>query len=233
MVLCKWDDLPDSMRTEEVRKYYDILDKKRFSLVCKRAFDIVFSLLLLIILSPAFLILAAAIKIDSPGPVFFRQVRITQYGRCFKIHKFRSMFVDADKKGTLVTVNGDKRITRVGSFIRKYRLDEFAQVIDVLEGTMTFVSVRPEVPQYVAKYTSEMMATLLLPAGVTNLTSLYYSEESELLSENDNPDKTYIEKILPEKMKWNLKGIEEYSFFRDIMIMFLTALVIVGVKFKH
>ena len=228
MVLSKWEELPENMRTPEVRRYYDILKKKSAALWLKRVFDVVVSALMLVLLSPLFIILAIAIKADSRGPVFYRQVRVTQYGREFRIHKFRSMCDGADKKGTLVTVSGDARVTRVGKFIRKCRLDEISQLIDVLEGTMTFVGVRPEVPRYVAAYTPEMMATLLLPAGITNLTSIYYKDEAALLDAAEDADRVYIEKILPEKMKWNLRGIENFSFFRDIELMFMTALAMCG-----
>ena len=172
MRLKKWEDLPEFMQTEEVRKYYDILKKKKVSLFFKRVFDIVCSLIMLIVLSPMFLVLAIAIKIDSKGPVFYRQVRVTQYGKAFRIFKFRTMVRNADKIGTQVTTQGDARITRVGNLIRKCRLDEICQLIDVFRGTMTFVGTRPEVPKYVERYTAEMAATLLLPAGVTNETSI-------------------------------------------------------------
>ncbi len=228
MIPCKWEKLPENMRLPEVRHYYDILRKKRVSLVFKRIFDIAGSSVLLILLSPLFLILAAAVKIDSRGPVFYRQIRVTQYGRTFRIHKFRSMCDGADKKGSLVTVRGDARVTRVGRIIRKCRLDEIGQLIDVFEGKMTFVGVRPEVPKYVAAYTPEMMATLLLPAGVTNLTSIYYKDEDALLEGALDVDKVYIEKILPSKMGWNLRGIEKFSFFGDIKLLFMTLLAVCG-----
>lgn len=233
MLLCSWDKLPDKMQVEEVRKYYDVLKKKSFSLICKRIFDIVVSLIMLVILLPVFLVLAIWIKIDSRGPVFYRQVRVTRYGKQFRIHKFRSMCDGADKKGSLVTVGDDKRITRVGRVIRKYRLDEISQLIDVLEGKMTFVGVRPEVQKYVDAYTPEMMATFLLPAGVTNLTSIYFAGESQLLSNAEDIDKTYIEKVLPAKMRWNLKGIEEYSFWGDIKLMFMTFFAMLGKKYMY
>lgn len=225
MILKKWDELPEEMRTEAVRRYYDILEKKRFSLLCKRIFDVVVSAVMLVILSPAFLILAIAIKSDSKGPVFYRQVRITQYNKPFRIFKFRSMVQNADK-GSLVTVSGDTRITRVGKIIRKYRLDEICQLIDVFRGTMTFVGTRPEVPKYTEQYTEEMLATLLLPAGVTSLASIYYKDEAKLLDAAEDTDKVYMEEILPEKMKYNLKAIEEYSFWEDIKVMFITGLAI-------
>ena len=231
MRIIKWDKLPEEMKTDEVRKYYDILKKKRISLFFKRLFDIVVSFLLLLILSPVFLILAIAIKIDSKGPVFYRQVRVTQYNRTFRIFKFRSMVQNADK-GSQVTVSGDSRVTRVGKVVRKCRLDELSQLIDVLRGKMTFVGTRPEVTKYTEKYTPEMMATLLLPAGVTSLASIYYKDEAELLDAAEDTDKVYVEEILPAKMYYNLKAIESFSFFGDIKIMFMTVFAVLGKEYK-
>lgn len=231
MILRAWKDLPEDMQTEEVRPYYDILTRKKTSLILKRSFDIVVSLIMLVLLSPVFLILAVAIKIDSRGPVFYRQVRMTQYGKTFRIHKFRSMVNGADK-GSQVTVSGDNRVTRVGKVVRNCRLDEIAQLIDVLEGTMTFVGVRPEVPKYVAAYTPEMKATFLLPAGVTNLTSIYYAGESVLLDAAEDTDKVYIEQVLPGKMKYNLEGIRKFSFWGDLKLMFMTFFSVCGKKYK-
>ena len=231
MLICRWEKLPPEMQTDEVRKYYDILRKKNFSLFWKRVFDIFVSALMLVILSPLFLILAIAIKIDSKGPVFYRQERVTQYGKHFKIFKFRSMVVDADK-GSQVTVDQDSRITRMGRLIRKCRLDEVSQLIDVFRGTMTFVGTRPEVPKYVAEYTPEMVATLLLPAGVTSLASIYYKDEAELLNGAEDTDKVYIEKILPAKMYYNLKAIEKFGFWRDIKTMFMTVFAVLGKEYK-
>lgn len=227
MILKKWEALPEEFKTEEVKKYYDILNKKRGSLFLKRVFDVIVSLIMLIILLPVFIILGIAIKIDSKGPVFFRQERITQYGRIFRIFKFRTMVNDAEKLGTQVTVGNDSRITRVGSFIRNCRLDEISQLLNILTGDMTFVGTRPEVKKYVDYYTKEMMATLLLPAGVTSLASIYYKDEAELLEKSENPDKTYIEEILPKKMKYNLQSIEKFNFIEDIKIMFMTALAVI------
>lgn len=221
-MLRDWDDLPEFMRTEEVRPYYEILKKKKVGLFFKRAFDIVVSFLMLVVLSPVFLILAIAIKIDSPGPVFYRQVRVTQYGEKFRIFKFRTMVSDAEKRGSQVTVKNDSRITRMGRLLRDSRLDEIGQLLDVLRGTMTFVGTRPEVVKYVEQYTPEMMATFLLPAGVTNLTSIYYKGESELLDGADDVDRVYVEDVLPGKMQYNLQGIKEFSFWKDIKIMFMT-----------
>ncbi len=226
MILRKWEDLPAEMQTPEVRKYYDILKKKKLSLVFKRLFDIAVSSVMLLLLSPVFLILAIAIKLDSKGPVFYRQTRVTQYGKEFRIFKFRSMVTDADK-GSLLTVGGDSRITRTGRFIRKYKLDELSQLIDVFRGTMTFVGTRPEVPKYVKKYTPEMMATLLLPAGITSEASIYYKDENELLDAAEDVEKTYVEVVLPDKMKYNLAAINSFSFIDDIKVMILTVLAII------
>jgi len=227
MILCRWEELPDNMKNESVRKYYDILEKKKADLVLKRIFDVVFSLVLLVVLSPVFLVLAAAIKADSPGPVFFRQERVTQYGKRFRIFKFRTMVNNADKIGTQVTVGNDCRITRVGNIIRKCRLDEICQLIDVLRGTMSFVGTRPEVVRYVEMYTDEMMATLLLPAGITSEASIQYKDEDKLLSGVDDVDKVYVEKVLPGKMKYNLEAIIKFNFVNDIIIMIRTVLAIV------
>lgn len=231
MKLLKWEELPSNMQTDVVRKYYDILQKRKCSLLIKRGSDILFSLILLIVLLPVFLILAIAIKIDSPGPVFYRQERVTQYGRRFRIHKFRTMVQSADK-GSQITVKNDSRVTRVGKIIRKCRLDEIAQLIDTINGNLTLVGVRPESVRYVGEYTDEMMATLLLPAGVTSLASIYFKDEAELLDEAENPDEVYIEKILPAKMYYNLKGIEQFSFWGDIKIMVMTVLAVMGKKYK-
>ncbi len=233
MRLLKWEKLPQDMQTEKVRKYYDILKKKRCALFFKRMFDIFVSLLMLIILSPIFLILAIMIKIDSRGPVFYRQERITQYGKKFRIFKFRTMVVNADQIGTQITVNNDSRITHVGKFLRKTRLDEISQLIDVLRGTLTFVGTRPEVEKYVNQYTDEMKATLLLPAGVTSEASIRYKDESELLdAASDAADKIYVEKILPSKMKYNLHSLRTFGFWKDIKIMFMTVFAVLGKKYK-
>lgn len=231
MLLKKWERLPIEMQTEEVRKYYDILKKKRASLFFKRVFDVIVSLIMLVIISPLFLILAIAIKIDSKGPVFYRQVRVTQYNKKFRIFKFRSMVQNADK-GSQVTVSGDARVTRVGKLVRKCRLDEISQLIDVFRGTMTFVGTRPEVPKYTEQYSPEMMATFLLPAGVTSLASIYYKDEAELLDAAEDTDKVYVKEVLPGKMYYNLKAIENFSFFGDIKVMFMTVFAVLGKKYE-
>ena len=227
MRMISWEKLPPQMQTEAVKPYYEILQKKQISLIFKRSFDIVVSLIMLLILSPVFLVLAIAIKLDSKGPVFYRQVRVTQYGKEFRIFKFRTMVNNADKIGSQVTVGGDSRITRVGKVIRECRLDEIGQLLNILGGSMTFVGTRPEVPKYVEKYTPEMWATLLLPAGVTSEASIRYKDEAALLDAAEDIDATYIQEVLPGKMKYNLRSIQEYSFFKDIETMFQTVFVVV------
>ena len=228
MILKKWEDLPEQLRTDAVRPYYDLLARRRGSLLLKRSFDVIVSSLMLVVLSPLFLILAVAIKCDSPGPVFYRQVRVTQYGKEFCIFKFRSMVQGADRRGSLVTVSGDSRITRVGRFIRRCRLDELCQLIDVFRGTMTFVGTRPEVPKYVAAYTPEMMATLLLPAGITSEASILYKDEADLLDAAADVDAVYIHEVLPGKMKYNLEALKNFSFLSDIKTMFRTVFAVLG-----
>ena len=225
--MISWEKLPPQMQTEAVKPYYEILQKKQISLIFKRSFDIVVSLIMLLILSPVFLVLAIAIKLDSKGPVFYRQVRVTQYGKEFRIFKFRTMVNNADKIGSQVTVGGDSRITRVGKVIRECRLDEIGQLLNILGGSMTFVGTRPEVPKYVEKYTPEMWATLLLPAGVTSEASIRYKDEAALLDVAEDVDATYIQDVLPGKMKYNLRSIQEYSFFKDIETMFQTIFAVV------
>ena len=212
MMLRKWEDLPQEMRTEEVRPYYDLLRKKQGSLLCKRLFDILASLVLLVLLSPVFLVLAIAIKLDSRG----------QYGREFRIFKFRTMVQNADRIGSQVTVSGDSRITRVGKVIRSCRLDEVGQLLNVLGGSMSFVGTRPEVPKYVARYTPEMMATLLLPAGVTSEASIRYKDEAELLDKAEDVDKTYVQQVLPGKMAYNLASIRRFGLGQELLTMLRT-----------
>ena len=232
MILRKWEDLPKFMQIPEVREYYDILDKKRFSLKCKRVFDVVVSAIMLIVLFPVFIVLAVAIKLDSPGPVFYKQERVTQYGRKFRIYKFRTMCDNADKMGSQVTVSNDSRITKVGAKIRDYRLDEIGQLINVFKGDMSFVGTRPEVVKYVKGYTPEMLATLLLPAGITSEAAIRYKDEYKLLNVADDVDKVYIEQVLPGKMKWNLESIRRFRFLREILTMFRTAFAVMGKDYE-
>ncbi|HFD2030262.1 TPA: sugar transferase [Clostridium perfringens] len=226
MLKC-WDDLPKNMQTEAVRPYYDILKKRKISLLFKRVFDIIVSIIMLVILSPIIIILSIAIVLDSKGGVFFRQERITQYGRKFYIHKFRTMVANAENLGSQVTVSNDLRVTKIGAKIRKYRLDELPQLIDILQGNMSFVGTRPEVTKYVEKYTPEMLATLLLPAGVTSEASIKYKDEEKLLQDSDDVDEVYINKVLPEKMKYNLESIKDYSFFKEMLTMINTVVAVI------
>ena len=225
-MLKKWDDLPDFMRIDEVRPYWEILNKKRVQLIIKRFFDIVVAFILLILLAIPMTVIAILIKRDSNGPVFFRQERVTTYGRHFYIHKFRTMINNADKIGTTVTVDNDSRVTKFGAKLRSYRLDELPQLLDVLQGTMSFVGTRPEAVKYVKQYKQEYNATLLMPAGITSEASIRYKNEDKLLNSADNVDSIYMEKILPEKMKWNLESIRHFNFFRDILTMFRTAFTV-------
>lgn len=227
MILKKWDDLPEFMKCDEVKVYYDILSRKKGSLVLKRIFDIVVGVILLILLAIPMLVIAVMIKMDSKGPVFYRQERVTRYGKKFRIHKFRTMVNNADKIGSAVTVGGDSRITKVGTKIRDYRLDELPQVLDVISGNMSFVGTRPEATKYVEKYSNEMLATLLLPAGITSEASIRYKDEADLLSVADDVDQVYIEKVLPKKMKYNLESIEKFSFIKELILMFKTILAVV------
>lgn len=222
MRLKKWHDLPDYIKNDSVKKYYDLLYKKRHCLYAKRTFDILAVILFVIILSPVFLILSIAIKIDSKGPVIFCQSRVTQYGKRFRIFKFRTMVEKAERIGAPVTAKNDIRITNIGKFLRKYRLDEIPQLFNIITGDMSFVGTRPEVVKYVEKYTDEMKATLLLPAGVTSLASIQYKDEELLLANSADVEETYVYEILPEKMKYNLRSLEEFSFWGDIKIMIKT-----------
>ena len=228
MLLKKWADIPEFMKNDEVKRYYDMLSKKRCSLFVKRLFDIIMSFSLCILLSPVLLIIAIWIKIDSNGPIFYKQERITQYGRTFKIFKFRTMVVNADQIGALVTTQNDCRITRVGKKIRKCRLDEIPQVFNILLGDMSFVGTRPEVQKYVDVYTDEMKATLLLPAGVTSLASIHYKNEDEIIKQGtDNGksvDQTYIENVLPEKMKFNLEYLNHFNIVKDVTLCMRTVI---------
>ena len=224
----KFESLPAELQNEQVRPYYEALAAKRGQLFLKRAFDILVSAILLLLLSPILLFFAIWIKLDSPGPVFYRQERVTTYGRIFRIFKFRTMKVDADKMGSLVTLKNDDRITRVGHVIRRYRLDELPQLLNILTGDMSLVGTRPEVAKYVAAYTPEMKATLLLPAGVTSTASILFKDEEELIAkfilEGMEVDDIYITKVLPEKMHYNLSYLKNYSFLGDLKLMVWTVL---------
>lgn len=222
MIIKNWEKLPENLRKEEVHIYYERLRKKSFSLVLKRLFDVIMSLILILILLPFLIIISIIIKKEDGGSVFYRQVRITQYGKEFKIFKFRTMVEGADKIGSLVTRNEDSRITRVGKTLRKYRLDELPQLFNILIGEMTFVGTRPEVPKYVEKYTDEMMATLLLPAGVTSEASIMFKDEDKFISKGIDVDRVYIDEILPQKMEYNLCQLKNFSIGHEIILLLKT-----------
>lgn len=215
--------LPEEMNTPEVRPWVECLGRQRGRLVRKRLFDIGASLLILLIASPFLLLLALAIKLDSPGPVFYRQVRVGRYGKDFRIFKFRTMVQDADKKGLSLTTGHDPRITRVGRLIRKLRLDEFSQLLNVLKGEMSLVGPRPEVRRYVEAYAPEYWATLLVRPGITAPSSIIFRNEDEILSAGGDPEEIYIQQILPEKCRLNLEYLKNISVCRDIAVMFQTA----------
>ena len=217
-----FNKLPAEFHNDEVRRYYRILKKKQGSIVLKRAFDLFVSLILLVFLIIPIAVIAVAVKAGSKGPVMFRQERVTKYGRRFKIFKFRTMVVNAESLGTLVTTDSDSRVTKIGRTLRKYRLDELPQVFNVLSGSMTVVGTRPEVPKYVDMYEDKYYATLLLPAGITSLASIMYKDEEKLLASTEDADKVYVETILPEKMKYNLEYTEHFSFGSDVKLMFKT-----------
>lgn len=228
MILKEFKELPKEMQNDSVLKYYDILKQKKIMLLLKRFLDFIGSLILLILLSPILIILAILIKIDSKGPVFYRQERVTTNGKIFKIFKFRTMIQDADKRGALITGKQDSRITRIGNKIRKCRLDELPQLINILKGEMSFVGTRPEVKKYVDMYTDEMKATLLMPAGVTSMASIKFKDEDEIILKQTKSGKTvekaYVNDILPEKMKWNLEYIKKFSIFEDLKIWIETVI---------
>ena len=221
-----WDKLPENMKTDAVLPYYEALRRHRAGLIAKRIADILLSSVLIVVLSPVLLVIAVLIKIDSPGPVFYRQVRVTRYNKDFRIFKFRTMIVNADEKGALVTTSNDSRITRVGSKLRKYRLDEFPQLFNVFKGEMSLVGTRPEVRKYVEEYTDEMMATLLLPAGVTSEASIAFKDEDKIFAEAEDVDKAYIEEVLPEKMAFNLDGVRYFSLRREFGLLFKTVIAV-------
>ncbi|MGN0646932.1 MAG: sugar transferase [Mogibacterium kristiansenii] len=227
-MLKKWEDLPDFIKNDEVRPYYDSLKRKKVSLILKRLFDLIGGLVLLCILAIPMLIIAAMIKLDSEGPVFYRQERITTYGKHFRIHKFRTMVNNADRIGSAVTVGNDSRITKVGAALRGCRLDELPQVFDLISGNMSFVGTRPEAVKYVERYKPEYMATLLLPAGITSEASIRYKDEAELLDAAEDVDRVYTEDVLPGKMKYNLESIRTFSFIKDIITMVRTVFAVLG-----
>ena len=223
-----FEKLPAEFQCDEVRPYYELLKKKTASRVLKRVFDLIVSLTMLGFLIVPIIVISIIVKSTSPGHVFFRQERVTTYGRRFKIFKFRTMVENAEALGTQVTTDSDSRVTGIGRFLRKYRLDELPQVFNVIGGSMSFVGTRPEVVRYVEQYKNEYYATLLLPAGITSLTSIMYKDEGKLLSSAENADKVYVEQVLPEKMKYNLQYVKSFGFFSDIKLMFKTVKEVVS-----
>ena len=224
-----WNQLPENMRTDAVRPYYDALVKKEKQLCLKRMLDVGVAVFLLILLFPVMVGIGIAVATTGEGGIFFRQERVTTYGKIFRIIKFRTMVKDAPKLGTSVTTDGDARVTSVGGFLRKYRLDELPQLINILLGDMSLVGTRPEVPKYVEQYTPEMLATLLLPAGVTSLASIRYKDEAEKLAgvEGDGADKKYVDEILPDKMHYNLDYVRTYSILKDLKLCAQTVVEVV------
>jgi len=232
LVEARWKmNIDKRFETEIVKKYREEIEKRKISLFLKLFLDKVLALILLIPLSPIILAIAIWIKLDSEGPVFYRQERITTYGRPFRIFKFRTMVKDADKLGAAVTEHNDPRISRAGDKLRKVRLDELPQLFNVLLGDMSFVGVRPEVAKYVNRYTDEMNATLLLPAGITSPASIEYKDEDKVIEKfkgtGRSIDDIYIEEVLPDKMKYNLAYIKNFSIVNDIKIMIQTALAVI------
>ncbi len=221
-MLLSFDELPKEFQNDDVKKYYDILKNKKSSIIIKRTFDVILSFLLIIILSWLIIILALFVKFSSRGPVLYKQIRITTYNKEFKIYKFRTMVVNADKMGSHVTSRNDKRITRIGRILRKYRLDELPQLFNVLKGDMSFVGTRPEVPDYVKRYTPKMYATLLMPAGITSLASIKFKNEDRMLETSTNIDEDYVGIILPKKMHYNLLYIKNFGFRNDLYLMLKT-----------
>jgi len=204
-----------------------ILEKRKPQLAAKRAMDIVISGGALLVLWPALLLVALAIKIDDPGPVFYRQVRVGRNGKPFRIFKFRTMVVDADKKGLSITVGRDNRITRMGAFLRKTKLDEMAQLLNVFVGEMSFVGPRPEVQRYVDLYTPYQRQVLLVRPGITDYASIAYRNENDLLATAEDPERMYIETVMPDKIELNMKYLREISPLADIRLILGTVAAVI------
>lgn len=222
VIMKAFEKLPPQFQNAEVKRYYDRLKKKRVKIFLKRLLDILMSVIMLVFLIIPIAVISIVVKATSKGPVMFRQERVTTYGKTFKILKFRTMVVDAERLGSQVTTENDSRVTGVGKMLRKYRLDELPQIFNVLSGSMSIVGVRPEVPKYVNRYRDEYYATLLMPAGITSPASIMYKDEDTLLAAGGDADTIYIESILPEKMKYNLNYIDNFGLFSDIGLMVKT-----------
>lgn len=205
-----------------------LLDKRRPQLFAKRAMDIAVSAAALCVLWPVLLLIALAIVVDDPGPVFYRQVRVGRGGKPFRIFKFRTMVMDADKKGLSITVGRDSRITRVGAFLRKTKLDELAQLLNVLAGQMSFVGPRPEVPRYVELYTPYQRQVLLVRPGITDYASIAYRNENDLLAGADDPERMYIETIMPDKIELNMRYLREISPLADVRLILKTIIAVIA-----
>lgn len=214
------------MQTEEVKKYYDILNSKKRYLIAKRIFDFTLSLVMSVVFLPFIVLVGIMIKIDSPGKIFFLQKRVTTNGKVFKIFKFRTMKENSEKLSG-VTVDNDPRITKLGKYLRKFRIDEIPQIFNILTGDLSFVGARPESVKYVKEYSPEMYATLLMPAGVTSPASILFKDEAELLKGAQDPDETYVKDILPKKMAYNLEYIKNCSLLYDIKVMFKTVIAVI------
>lgn len=228
MILRQWEKLPEALKNESTRHYYEILSRKKFDILLKRLFDFIVAGIFLFLLLPFFVVIAILVKFTSKGPILYKQERVTTYGKTFKIFKFRTMVENADKIGSLVTLDNDKRITKVGRFLRRVRLDELPQLFNILLGQMSFVGTRPEVQKYVDCYSEEMLATLLMPAGVTSLASISFKDEDKYLDSNESVESVYINKILPDKMKYNLEYIENFNIFYDMKLMIKTVLAVLN-----
>lgn len=231
-MLKKWEDLPEFMRTPEVQPYWAALNKKRGLLALKRVFDLVVAVVLLLVLAIPMLFIAIWIKLDSKGPVLFRQERVTTYGKRFRIHKFRTMVANAEKIGSTVTIDNDERITKAGRKLRKWKFDELPQLLDVIVGDMSFVGTRPEASKYVEKYKAEYHATFLMPAGITSEASIRYKDEEKMLASAHNADEVYVNQVLPQKMAWNLDSIRRFSCVREILTMIRTAAAVLGKEYR-
>lgn len=231
-MLRRWEELPRFMQIPEVRPYWEVLWKRRLQLLIKQWFDLTMALILMCLLALPMVVIAVMIKAEDGGHIFYRQERVTTYGKIFRIHKFRTMVENADMIGSAVTIGEDPRITKVGHKLRHLRLDELPQLIDVLQGNMSFVGTRPEAVKYVKQYKREFFATLLMPAGVTSEASIRYKDESRLLDGAEDVDKVYVEQVLPAKMAWNLESIRRFRFIREILTLFRTVAAVLGKEYR-
>lgn len=222
MLITKYSELPPKMQNEATKKCCETLLAKKGTLLAKRIIDFTVCLLIFIVVSPIFLIICLLIKLTSKGPVFFKQERVGRDMKSFKILKFRTMVKDADKKGIALTTGNDSRITPFGAFLRKINMDEMPQLLNVIKGDMSIIGTRPEVWQYVNVYTDAMLATLLLYPGMVSIASIHYKNENDLLTGISDVEKTYIEKILPDKMRYNIDYLKNISVSGDFRILIKT-----------